>query len=136
MKATEVEKNIKDYNIEENVIWKKGNVMHSELMQVFSVTDFYILFHKYSIFDLSTLEAMHYGNIPVLTPVGGNKEMIFENSGLFVSDFGNVESFISYINNNSLEELHDLNRKIKRENFDEKAFLTRYVDLIAEMQGK
>lgn len=136
VKATEVEKNIKDYNIEENVIWKKGNVMHSELMQVFSVTDFYILFHKYSIFDLSTLEAMHYGNIPVLTPVGGNKEMIFENSGLFVSDFGNVESFISYINNNSLEELHDLNCKIKRENFDEKAFLTRYVDLIAEMQGK
>lgn len=129
IKATEVENEINKYGLKNDVIWKKHGVFHDELMQLFSVTDFYILLHKYSIFDLSTLEAMHYGNIPILTPVGGNKEMIIENNGLLVSDFDNVDSFVNMVSNDDLEIMKEKNRKIQSDLFDEKAFLQRYVDL-------
>lgn len=129
VKAEEVEKQIKKYGLENDVIWKKNGVPHDELMELFSITDFYILLHKYSIFDLSTLEAMHYGNVPILTPVGGNKEVIIENNGLFVSDFGNADSFVELITANRLETIKARNTKIQNENFDDRAFLQRYVDL-------
>lgn len=124
-----VQSEIDKYDIGNNVIWKKGNVLHLELMQLFSVTNFYILFHKYSIFDLSTLEAMHYGNIPILTPIGGNKEVIIDGNGLFVSDFGDVSSVISLMKENKIGELEEKNKAIKRKYFDEKVFLQRYVEL-------
>ena len=128
-----VQKNIDKYNINDSVIWKKDNILHSDLMRLFSITDFYILFHKYSIFDLSTLEAMHYGNIPVLTPVGGNKEMIIDNNGVFVSEFDDVSSIINIIKNGEISKLAEKNKKIKKEYFDEKPFLQRYVDLCDSM---
>lgn len=128
-----VQNNIIKYNIDDIVIWKKDNVLHADLMKLFSVTNFYILFHKYSIFDLSTLEAMHYGNIPVLTPVGGNKEMIIDKNGFFVSDFSDVSSVLQLIDDGKVAELAEKNRKIKKAYFDEKPFLQRYVDLCNSM---
>ncbi len=124
-----VQANIDKYGIGNDVIWKKGNVLHSDLMKLFAVTDFYILFHKYSIFDLSTLEAMHYGNIPVLTPIGGNKEVIIDNNGVFVSEFSDVSSVLELIENDKIAELAEKNREIKKKHFDEEAFLQRYVEL-------
>lgn len=130
--AQEVNQAIKKYGICEDVIWKQNNVKHSELMQLFSITDFYILFHKYSIFDLSTLEAMHYGNIPILTPVGGNKEMIIRQNGIFVSDFRDVAAFMDLIESGKVDELREFNKSIQNELFDDKAFLQRYADLCRE----
>lgn len=129
IKAVEVENEIEKYGLKNDIIWKKYGVPHDELMQLLSVTDFYILLHKYSIFDLSTLEAMHYGNIPILTPVGGNKEVIIGNNGLFVSDFDNADSFVDLISTKELEIVKEKNREIQNNQFDDKAFLQRYVDL-------
>lgn len=132
VKAGEVESEIRKYGLENDVIWKKNGVPHDELMELFSVTDFYILLHRYSIFDLSTLEAMHYGNVPILTPVGGNKEVIIEDNGIFVSDFGDAESLIDLVMANKLEIMKAKNVEIQNSNFDDRAFLQRYVDLCEE----
>lgn len=129
VQAAEVQGNIEKYGLSKDVIWERNGVSHSILMELFSVTDFYILLHKYSIFDLSTLEAMHYGNIPILTPVGGNKEIIIDHNGLFVSDFSNAGSFIQLISNTDLTKLKEKNKRIQKENFDDRAFLNRYVEL-------
>lgn len=129
VKAAEVESEIQKYGLQENVIWKRNGVPHDELMELLSVTDFYILLHKYSIFDLSTLEAMHYGNIPILTPVGGNKEVIIEDNGVFVSDFENAEGFLSVIQMNKVGEMKKKNIDIQNQYFDDRAFLQRYKDL-------
>lgn len=123
--ADEIEKN----NIDAHVIWMKSNVMHDDLMKLFSVTDFYILLHKLSIFDLSTLEAMHYGNIPILTPVGGNKEMITDGNGLFVDDFTDAGSFVDMIEIQDIQTMKEKNAKIQNEMFNDRAFLKRYVEL-------
>lgn len=132
IKESEVKQQIARYGLWNDLIWKQNGVPHDELMQLFSVTDFYILLHKYSIFDLSTLEAMHYGNIPILTPVGGNKEVIIDNNGIFVSEFKNADSFIELVRNGELESLKAKNREIQNSKFDDKAFLQRYVDLCKE----
>ena len=124
-----MEENIERYGLKNEVVWVKNSVQHTELMQLFSITDFYILFHKYSIFDLSTLEAMHYGAIPVLTPVGGNKEVIIENNGIFVTDFSDISRFLELIRNKDLQGLKALNHRIQMEKFDDRAFLERYVGL-------
>ena len=129
VKAQEVADEIEKYRIGDRVKWMKSSVRHDDLMKLFSVTDFYILLHKFSIFDLSTLEAMHYGNIPVLTPVGGNKEMIIDSNGLFVDDFSDAAPFVDMIRGSDLQALKDKNVKIQNEMFNDKAFLQRYVDL-------
>lgn len=132
VKAMEVERQVEKYELVNDLIWKRNGVPHDELMQLFSVTDFYILLHKYSVFDLSTLEAMHYGNIPILTPVGGNKEVIIDGNGLFVSEFKNADSFIELVRNGELESLKAKNAEIQNSEFDDIAFLHRYVELCEE----
>lgn len=129
VKASEVEKEINKYQLNNSVIWKQKNVQHSDLMKLFSVTDFYILLHKYSIFDLSTLEAMHYGNIPILTPVGGNKEMIIDENGLFVSDFTDVAPLLELLKSADIQKMKEKNVRIQNEQFNDEAFLRRYVEL-------
>lgn len=129
VKAVEVERQIKKYGLDNDVIWKRDGVEHEELMQLFSVTDFYILLHKYSIFDLSTLEAMHYGNIPILTPVGGNKEVIIDNNGLFVSKFDDASSFIELVKSGQIDDIKKKNSDIQNNFFNDRAFLQRYVEL-------
>lgn len=133
VQATAVKEQIDKYQLEDNIIWQQERIEHIELMQLLSVTDFYILFHKFSIFDLSTLEAMHYGNIPILTPVGGNKEVIINGNGLLVSDFSDVEAFIKMIRSGKMEDMRAKNMDIQKRMFDDKAFLQRYVDLCDEM---
>lgn len=133
VQATAVKEQIDKYYLKNDVIWKQDRVDHAELMQLLSVSDFYILFHKFSIFDLSTLEAMHYGNIPILTPVGGNKEVIIDANGLLVSDFADVSSFLEMIQSGDMDSLRMKNMHIQRSMFDDRAFLQRYSDLCDEM---
>lgn len=130
VKAGEVSENIKKYNIYDDTIWVNDYVPHDEILQILSTTDFYILLHKYSIFDLSTLEAMHYGNIPILSEVGGNKEIIIDNNGLFVRNSDDTSSFLSLISSGLYNDMKRKNIEIQMEYFNDKAFLQRYRDLI------
>ena len=133
VKADEVQAEIKRAHIEENTVWVKDFISHDEILQLLSVTDFYILFHRQSVFDLSTLEAMHYGNIPILTPVGGNKDVILDDNGLFVSDFSDAAPLYTLIRNEDLEGLHKKNRDIQRLRFNDRSFLERYASLCDEL---
>ncbi|MBP3474709.1 MAG: glycosyltransferase family 4 protein [Lachnospiraceae bacterium] len=128
--ALEIEK----AGIQKETIWIKDYMSHEEILQLFSISDFYILFHKYSIFDLSTLEAMYYGGIPILTPVGGNLEVIKDGSGLFVSDFNDTAGLIDILDGD-LDEMKMKNRAIQKEYFDDKAFLKRYTEFCDSMEG-
>lgn len=98
-----------------------------------SQCDFYILFHKQSVFDLSTLEAMHYGNIPILTPVGGNKEMIEEGSGFFVDDFTDASELLTAIHDDKIEYRKQMNRDLQMSKFDEYSMLVRYSTLCHDL---
>ena len=76
---------------------------------------------------------MHYGNIPILTPVGGNKEVIIDGNGLFVSNVTDPSSFLSMIRSGKMKTMREKNMHIQRKLFDDRAFLKRYAVLCEEM---
>lgn len=134
-KEEKLAEEIKRNEIEKNVVRIKHAIPHNDILNLFSETDFYILFHRYSIFDFATIEAMAYGNVPVLTPVGGNKEMIVENSGVIVDDTQSIDSFSRLLEENTLEELKTRNIKLQETKFSEKAFLEGYSVQITDLRG-
>jgi len=77
---------------------------------------------------------MSYGNIPVLTPIGGNREVIIEDNGVFVEDFGSAEGFRQFMAKAPLEELKNQNRQLQERCFSDEAFLRRYQTLVQTMQ--
>lgn len=133
IKADEVKKAVGRAQIGDRTIWIQDFISHEEILELMSVTDFYILFHRNAVFDVSTLEAMHYGAVPILTPVGGNKDAITDGNGIFVSDFKDVSPLLELIEGGRMEELREKNRRIQRERFSDFAFLKRYADMYEEL---
>lgn len=127
-KAELLEKEIKVHNIEEDTIWFRERVEHDDILRLLSESTFYIMFHRFSIFDFATIEAMSCGCIPVLTAVGGNKEVVFENSGCFVENPSEVEPFIDFLENVDLDELKCKNIEIQANKFSEKVFFEKYIE--------
>lgn len=133
VKAKDLDCNINKYNLQENVIWIKKRVPHDDIMALFMNSDFYILTHRFSIFDFSTIEAMYYGNIPILTPVGGNKEMIIEDNGVFINDLSSCAELDEYLATHDLYEEKQKNARIAKKLFSEEAFLNGYTNIMKEL---
>lgn len=133
VKAEELEANIAKYGIADSVIWIRDPMPHDDILKIFSMTDHYILFHRFSIFDYSTIEAMAYGNIPVLTPIGGNKEVIFGDNGVFVDDFSDASPFEAQ-KKVPMAELKEKNMALQNQHFSDKAFLARYQALVERLK--
>lgn len=119
--------------IAENVLWIKDRIPNEDILKLMSKSNFYIMSHRKSIFDFSTIEAMHMGNIPVLSFVGGNKEVIVDNNGFFLT--GNAaldaEAFIEYFNKIDLQKAKEKNMDIADKMFSEESFLASYLDVVS-----
>lgn len=133
IKEEELLENVKKYDLESNMLWIKERIPHNDLLAIYQYTDFYILTHRFSIFDYATIEAMHYGNIPILTYVGGNKEMIVENSGIFINDLASIAEFDEFMENEDINIAREKNINMSIEQFSERAFLKGYLDVVEEL---
>lgn len=69
-----VKSNAMKYGIYDKLIYINDRLTQEELAYYYDNADLYIMLHRLSIFDLSTLEAMSSGCVPVLSRVGGNIE--------------------------------------------------------------
>lgn len=130
VKGTEIAGKIKRYNLSDNVIWIPEWLSNDDIIRVMKYTDFYIMYHRFSIFDFSTIEAMHMGNVPVLSPVGGNLEMVKEDSGYFLKSPDDADGFLEWYESKNINELRNKNILIADKYFSEKVFLQRYADVI------
>lgn len=119
--------------LEGHVIWLDGWIDNRDIIRLYNSADYYILAHRYSIFDYATIEAMHMGCIPILTPVGGNLEMITEDNGYFLDESLDGKTFISWRDKHNIGELKEQNRRIARDNFSEYSMLKAYHDIITGM---
>ncbi len=117
-------------NLEGHVLWLDVSIDNSDIIKLYDKADYYILSHRYSIFDYATIEAMHMGCIPVLTPVGGNLEMITDDNGYFLGDDLNAEDFVLWEKEHNMAELKEKNRRIAAESFSEYSMLKAYYDLV------
>ncbi len=115
--------------LEGHCIWLDGWVDNGDIIRLYDSADFYILSHRFSIFDYATIEAMHMGCVPVLTRVGGNLEMIIEGNGYFLDDDLSAEGFIKWLKDQDLDGLKAQNRRIAGERFSEYSILKAYNDL-------
>lgn len=113
----------------QDTIWIKSPIPHSDMLSLFRSSDVYVLLHRLSIFDYATIEAMGCGNALLLTPVGGNKEVLIEgHNGFFANETMSAEIIESFSDDMKLEDLKRNSQEYENENFSEYAFLRRYVD--------
>jgi glycosyltransferase involved in cell wall biosynthesis len=133
IRKNELQKNIVRYGLDNNVIWIDYPIPNDVVLKILSLTDYYIMLHRWSIFDLATLEAMGMGNIPILSNVGGNVEVIMDNNGELVNE-GNIDCILDYVNETYLENeyLKQKNREIQEKNFSLKSMLQSYKNIIIE----
>ena len=123
--------------IKENVIWIQKPVSNGAIIKLYALSDYYILAHRLSIFDFSTIEAMHMGVVPVLTAVGGNLEMIVDNNGFFLDEnIGSSSNFSKWEKEIDINILKKKNQLIAEEHFSEYSMLKGYSNLVNELRGE
>ena len=127
-KADELSQGLAD--LDGHVLRFNVNIDNADIIRLYDKMDFYILAHRYSIFDYATIEAMHMGCIPVLTPVGGNLEMITEDNGYFLDDSLNAENFVKWVKLQDIAKLKELNHRIAGKKFSEYSMLKAYKELL------
>lgn len=99
---------------------------HEELSYLQKISNAYVMLHRISIFDLSTLEMMMNGKAVILSKRGGNLSFNKENNIIF-SD-GN--KWPSNLNINELNHYGELNRKVFEAYFSIKVFKNEYISMI------
>jgi len=137
---SEVEQAIKYNLVESDYIWIKERFANQDnIFALFMHSDFYVMMHRISVFDLCTLEAMSYGCIPFLSDVGGNNEFCQFDNGILidpedVDDETLRAKFDPYINNTQyLRDQKLKNQAIITEQFSNKMFLQRYCEIINKL---
>ena len=116
-----------------HVLWLDVPIDNQDVLRLYNESDYYILAHRFSIFDYATIEAMHMGCVPILTPVGGNLEMITEENGYFLDDTLSGKKFAKWVEGNNIEELKEKNRRIAEEHFSEYSMLKAYYDTVIKL---
>jgi glycosyltransferase involved in cell wall biosynthesis len=127
---------ISKYLFNEDYTWYKERFdNHDNIFALFERCDFYILMHHVSVFDLSTLQAMSYGCIPLLSDVDGNRELCGFDNGVLLdpncSDSEFFEAFNKIISDGQyLTNLKKNNIDIVKNKFNNKTFLSMYLEIL------
>lgn len=106
-------------------------VDHQKIYQLMAESDIYLMLHRISIFDFSTLEAMYMGKAIILSDVAGNDEFNINNNILMVNEDLQDSDLISFIQN--MDSYGKRNRKVYDDNFSVDRFRERYYKVINEL---
>lgn len=106
-------------------------VSHAQIFYLMNLCDVYLMLHRVSIFDFSTLEAMCCGKAVILSNIPGNDEYNKENNIMLVEDPVEWDKVCNYIDNG----IHygNLNKSVYEQHFSEKIFVQRYHRLFDEL---
>ncbi len=118
----------------DHVFWIRESVPNEVIIRLYQKADYYILAHRISIFDFATIEAMHMGAVPVLSEVGGNKEMICDGNGFFLpEDLRDSSGFAAWEEQQDPALLKQKNIDIARDRFSDRSMLEAYRELAEEL---
>lgn len=132
----EVDKQIQRYLVPDEYTWYRQRFDNQDnIFALFEKADFYIMMHYVSVFDLSTLQAMAYGCVPLLSDVGGNKELCSYNNGILINtddiETSFQERFSDYLwDKEQLINIQESNINIVSDKFNNREFLKGYSDVI------
>ena len=132
----EVQENIERYLLPDDYIWYRSRFKNiDDLFYIFTKSDFYIMMHRVSIFDLSILQSMAYGCIPFLSNVGGNLEFCAYDNGILIDvddevlDLNKI-TVDGSISLDRINDLKELNKKVIEREFSYKNFITKYKNVV------
>ncbi len=120
---------VKKYGLEDNFRHIDYRISQDQVGFLYKSSVFYLMHHRVSIFDLASLEAMSFGLIPVLSPVGGNLEINKENNIIFMQA---GKDLVLPRDDEKIKALSDLNRQVLNDHFSPKVFLKGYEQLAIE----
>lgn len=104
---------------------------HDQIYELFEESDIYLMLHRLSIFDFSTLEAMLFGKGIILSDVSGNDEYNKENNILLINDNTKDEKLKDYILNRSY--YGERNREVYEKYFSADCFRSSYEEMYEEL---
>lgn len=122
-------KNKKNYLFESVIIGERTD--HDSLFALVDYSDYYIMLHRNSIFDLAILEAMQFGKAVILSNVGGNPEFNREDNVVLVHD-DDYDGAVSEILLRDKHEWGIQNKKVFDEYFSNECFIREYAQMIDE----
>jgi glycosyltransferase involved in cell wall biosynthesis len=112
-------------------VWFKRRFDNQDnLFALFERSDFYIMMHRVSVFDLSTLQAMAYGCIPLLSDVGGNRELCGFDNGILTDPESVDSTLFTAISDDWIAQTKYKNKRIIRKNFNNMNFLMEYCRIL------
>lgn len=112
----------KNSNIEYiNIDYK---ISHGQIFYLMSLCDIYLMLHRVSIFDFSTLEAMYCKKAIILSDIPGNDEFNQEDNILLLEDNYKIKDVESFIHS----RLHfgSVNYEVYQKYFSQEPFKIRY----------
>jgi glycosyltransferase involved in cell wall biosynthesis len=101
-------------------------ISHAQVFYLLSICNVYLMLHRVSIFDFSTLEAMYCNKAIILTDIPGNDEFNKENNIMLVKDTIEWITVCDYIENSIY--YGNENKRIYNKHFSESPFIHRYSD--------
>ena len=131
-----VRENIDTYLSADEYLWYNCRFDNQDnVFELFRRADFYIMMHRVSVSDLSTLQAMAYGCVPFLSKTGGNIEFCAFHNGILVDPLDEKIEWSEYFHDSKLDRVFlesqkRLNRRIISEHFSSYAFLKGYRDYL------
>lgn len=123
---TEVEAEVVRFALETNFLPVVGRLSHQQVQALMEISQYYVMAHRTSIFDMATLEAMEWGLVPILSPVGGNLEVNTSKNVIYTEKLGAFRF-------EELEEYRARNLRAHSENFSSKAMADRYRKFVQDL---
>lgn len=106
-------------------------INHDMILALMNYSDYYIMLHRASIFDLSTLEAMRAGNGIILSDIPGNTEFN-KNNNVVLVDMDNMEKALVRLSDTDKMSMSKLNKATYNEYFSKHNFYKEYSRMIDE----
>lgn len=101
---------------------------YPQMQYLQNISDAYLMLHRISIFDLTTLEVMNKSKCVILSDVGGNPEFNKEDNVILVGKIYHtaIEKFLS----SNVEELGKKNKEVYDKYFSNEKFIEEYFKML------
>ena len=108
---------------------------YSQMQYLQDIADIYLMLHRISIFDLTTLEVMNKEKCVILSNVGGNPEFNKEDNIILVEK-DNYDNAVLHLLNNDIVSLGRKNKQVYNQSFSNEEFKKEYFKVIKELMHK
>ncbi len=126
----ELQEDVRERKLEHRIKFM-GRIPHEQMSEFWKKCHIYLALSEFEGMSISMLEAMSYGNVPVVTRVNGINEFIKDAENGFTCQFGNLEVISSRIHELQQDKIQLEKMSLQaRQTIESKCSLKEYVDYL------